>query len=142
MMHDNSKCNSDTEYHQQSRDGNNKRRQDRSLVHEFTILLKICSIIDFLDGIRCRFRLNVLETGVCLYPHIRRPLGWTQLKELVPISGISIVGIATGCGLDDRGVGVRVPVGSRCFSFPRYPDRLWGPPNLLANVYRRLFPRK
>jgi hypothetical protein len=39
----------------------------------------------------------------------------------------SAVGIATGYGLDDRGVGVRVPVGSRIFSSPRRPDRLWGP---------------
>jgi hypothetical protein len=40
----------------------------------------------------------------------------------------SVVRIATGYGLDDRAVGVRVPVGSRIFSFP-CPDRLWGPPN-------------
>jgi hypothetical protein len=31
----------------------------------------------------------------------------------------SIVGVATGFGLDDRGVGVRVPVGSRMFSKSR-----------------------
>jgi hypothetical protein len=48
------------------------------------------------------------------------------------------VGIATGYGLDCRGVGVRVPVGSRIFSFPRRPDRLWGSPNLLSNGYRGL----
>jgi hypothetical protein len=30
----------------------------------------------------------------------------------------SAVGIATGHGLDDKGVGVRVPVGSRIFSSP------------------------
>jgi hypothetical protein len=35
------------------------------------------------------------------------------------------VGIATGYGLDDRGVGVRVPGGSRIFSSPRRPDWLW-----------------
>jgi hypothetical protein len=46
----------------------------------------------------------------------------------------SIVGIATGYGLDDRGVGVRVPVGK--FSSPRLPDRLWGPSNLVSNGYR------
>jgi hypothetical protein len=52
----------------------------------------------------------------------------------------SVVGIATGYGLDDREVEVRVPVGSRIFSSPCRPDRLWGSPNLLSNGYRRLFP--
>jgi hypothetical protein len=40
------------------------------------------------------------------------------------------VSIATGYEVEDRGVGVRVPVGSRIFTSPRHPDRLWGPPNL------------
>jgi hypothetical protein len=52
----------------------------------------------------------------------------------------SSVGIATGCGLDDQGVGVRVPAGSRIFSSPCRPDRLWGPPNSLANGYWGSFP--
>jgi hypothetical protein len=43
----------------------------------------------------------------------------------------SAVGIATGYGLYDWVVGVRVSVGSRIFSSPRRPDRLWGPPSLL-----------
>jgi hypothetical protein len=51
----------------------------------------------------------------------------------------SAVGIATGYGLDDREVGVRVPVGSRIIS-PCRPDQLWGAPNLLYNGYRELFP--
>jgi hypothetical protein len=45
----------------------------------------------------------------------------------------SAVGIATGYGLDDRGVGVRVSVRSRIFFFPCCPHRLWGPPSLLSN---------
>jgi hypothetical protein len=42
------------------------------------------------------------------------------------------IGIATGCGLDDRGVGVRVPAGSRFLSSPRRPVRVWGPHSLLS----------
>jgi hypothetical protein len=53
----------------------------------------------------------------------------------------SSVGIAPGYGLDDRGVGVRVPVESRIFSSPQRPDRLWGPPNLVFSGYWGLFPR-
>jgi hypothetical protein len=52
----------------------------------------------------------------------------------------SAIDIATGYELDDRGVGVRVPVGSRIFSFQCRPDRLWGPPSLLSNGYQRRFP--
>jgi hypothetical protein len=42
------------------------------------------------------------------------------------MSGDSVVGIATGYGLDDRGVGVRVPVGSRIFTSRSRPNWLWG----------------
>jgi hypothetical protein len=59
-----------------------------------------------------------------------------NLEHYHDMSRDSAVGIATGYGLDDRGVGVRVPVGSRIFSSPRRPDRIWGPPSLLSNRYR------
>jgi hypothetical protein len=57
------------------------------------------------------------------------------------VSRKSVVGIATGYGLDDRGGGVRVPGGLGFFSFPSRPDRLWGSPSLLSNGYGGLFTR-
>jgi hypothetical protein len=47
----------------------------------------------------------------------------------------NVLVIGTGYGLDDRGVGVRVPVGPRIFTSPYRPDRLWGPLNLISNGY-------
>jgi hypothetical protein len=47
----------------------------------------------------------------------------------------SSVGIATGYGLD--GPGIENPGGGEIFS--TRPDRPWGPPSLLYNVYR-VFP--
>jgi hypothetical protein len=52
-----------------------------------------------------------------------------------------VVDIATGYRLVDRGIGVRIPVGSRTFSSLCRPDQLWGPPSLLPKGYRRLLPR-
>jgi hypothetical protein len=53
----------------------------------------------------------------------------------------SVVGTATGYGLDDQVVGVRVPLGSRIFASAYRPDRLWGPPSLLSNGHREaIFP--
>jgi hypothetical protein len=53
----------------------------------------------------------------------------------------SVAGLASGYGLDDRGVGVRVPTRSRIFTSLYRPDRLWGSTSLLSNKYRgALFP--
>jgi hypothetical protein len=51
----------------------------------------------------------------------------------------SAVSVVTGYGLDDRVVGVLVPVGSRFFSSPCHPGRFWGPLNLLSSGYRGLY---
>jgi hypothetical protein len=48
----------------------------------------------------------------------------------------SAVSIETGYGMDDRGVGVLVPVGLRSFFSARRPERLWDSLNLHFNGYR------
>jgi hypothetical protein len=68
--------------------------------------------------------------------HNNTAFGIMLKKKTTTNSTYSAVGIATHYGLDDREVGVRVPVGSRIFTSPCCPDRLWGPPNLLSNRYR------
>jgi hypothetical protein len=52
----------------------------------------------------------------------------------------SVVGIVTGYGLDDKGVGVRVLVELNISSSPRHPEQLWNPLSLLSNGYQGLFP--
>jgi hypothetical protein len=65
----------------------------------------------------------------------------SPVPVFVAITLDSVVGIATSYGLDDRGDGVRVPVGSRIFSSPHRPDLFGSSPNLLSNEYQGLFPR-
>jgi hypothetical protein len=49
--------------------------------------------------------------------------------------------IKIGYLLDDRGVGVRFPVGSRIFFSSCGEDRFWGPYSLLAKGYQGLVPQ-
>jgi hypothetical protein len=70
---------------------------------------------------------------------VTAPQNYLQLTLLV-VSRDSAVRTAIAYRLDDRGVGVRVPIVSTSFSSPGRPDRLWGPTNLLSNEYRGFFP--
>jgi hypothetical protein len=64
---------------------------------------------------------------------------WALYWLSYPVFLFVAVGIATGYGLDDRGVRVRVTVGSRILSSPRRPERPWDSLSLLSNGYRGLF---
>jgi hypothetical protein len=68
--------------------------------------------IAYFDGVKLQ-HFGVVSV---LLVHILQPL---KICEKVH----NVVGM-TGYGLGDRGVGVRVRVGSRIFSSPRRPDRL------------------
>jgi hypothetical protein len=83
----------------------------------------LCRSVDVISAIQCR---NVKVISTILYRNVSRD---------------SVVCIATGYGLDDRGLGLRVPLGSRLFCPSRRPDWLWSPPNLLSNGYRGFFLR-
>jgi hypothetical protein len=65
----------------------------------------------------------------------------SQLRPLLLHSRNSSVGIATGYWMDDRGIRVNVPVGSRILTSRSRPHRLWGTPSLLFNGYGGASPR-
>jgi hypothetical protein len=107
-----------------------------------TILCLLHSLVDLEDG-GSMFLRNVGK----LPPHITySSVGFVVYNLIFEIymfflSRGRVVGIATGYRLDNRRVGIPVPVGSRILSSSHRPSRLWGLPSLLSNGYRRLFPR-
>jgi hypothetical protein len=92
-----------------------------------------CNYI-FIKSNQRRLRLYDVLTGKINLCHSSQ-----SIMRAACISGVYRT-MNTGYGLDDRGLGVRVSVGSRIFSSPRHPHRLWGPSNLLSNGYRDSFP--
>jgi hypothetical protein len=90
-----------------------------------------------------------LLTPVVWFAFVNRFLGYSQVVSTINYNTPKItvatthkqrsrdraVGISTGYGLDDRGVGVRTLVKSKIFSSPRHPDQFWGPPNILSKRY-------
>jgi hypothetical protein len=86
---------------------------------------------------------NILKSLLCFsVQYFPATLINELITNVTPLhrSRDSVVGIATGYGLEDRGVEVRVPVVSINFSSPFRPDRLWGSPSLVSNGYRGFFP--
>jgi hypothetical protein len=79
----------------------------------------------------CSMLSNCWSLSLCRWLLLYNIRTFTRARR----SRNSIVGIATGYGLEDQGVGVQAPVGSTIFSSPHRLDRLWGPPNLISNRY-------
>jgi cell division protein FtsX len=85
------------------------------------IIIKIINV--FAANAYILFSHLLMITSVCFNGNI-------IIIVIVMWNRDSVVGTATGYWLEDREVGVRVPVGSRIFSSPSRPDRLWGLPDL------------
>ena len=69
----------------------------------------------------------------CVTMHHSVELGGINEKYCISSGPGSVVGIATGYGLDGPGIESRLGGGE---IFRTCPDRPWGPPSLLYNGYR------
>jgi hypothetical protein len=105
--------------------------------------LNLGHIIHYPDYRFCCFFQSLMTTGYQLTSNSHTPfmINFKLFRHyVIPAeSHGSTVCIATGYGLDDRRVGVRVQIGLRIFSSPYRSDWLW----VLSNGCRgrRLFPR-
>jgi hypothetical protein len=95
----------------------------RYILHLFRLVSNSFSFIPFISKLKpFENSMNVTSVG--------------KNEKLLCNTGYgSSVGIATGHGMDNRRFGARVPVGSRMFTAPYRPDRLWGPPSLRSSGY-------
>jgi hypothetical protein len=86
----------------------------------------------------CPSLINFIASPCCRF------IKWKGIlqAEIKTIFSGSTVDIATGYGLDGRGVESRVPVRRRFFSSPRRPDWFCGIPSLPSNGCQWLFPRR
>jgi hypothetical protein len=110
----------------------NKKKLDLEKSSTFPKLCRIQSVFLLKNIYKILSGFRVIIHGILL---IIVFIGFSQIVTTINYSAIynsrspdSAVGIATGRELDDRGVEVRVPLGSRIFSHPCRPHRLWGPP--------------
>jgi hypothetical protein len=86
----------------------------------------LCSVAFNLLSIWVEYKMVVLNSdGTRVEKNTYCHCLFTYLNETKKKNNrVIIVGIVIGYGLDDGGVGVRVPVVSRIFSSPHHPDWL------------------
>jgi hypothetical protein len=105
--------------------GNTARRKDRYCVS----LRKWTSILRLISDVHTKWWLC---PSICL--SVYHNTCWSR------DSSVSIVTRLQDGRLENRGL---IPGrGKRFLPSPQHPERLWSPPSLLANAYRRLFPQE
>jgi hypothetical protein len=111
---------------------NGKYLQFTYIIISYSCLGKIKSDLTYFNIIYICYLFKLLNLYLQSVPRLARPWPKTVRIRYIWYGGWdSTVSIETGYGLDNRGVGVWVPVGSRILTSQSRPDRLWGPPNLL-----------
>jgi hypothetical protein len=80
--------------------------------------------------------LNEKQMRQPKHPKIR------QATRLLTETGIAQSIYRIGYELDFRAIGFQFPAGTKIFCVPYHPNRLWGPPSLIPNVYWGLLPRE
>jgi hypothetical protein len=90
----------------------------------------------FLRKCICK-QIEIFRLSYVILKYLFKPYSKCSVPCQMGKSRNSAVGIATGYELDDdKGAGVRVPVGARIFTSSCRPERLWGSPSLLSNRHR------
>jgi hypothetical protein len=111
----------------------NMPARSRALLHMFSMLVPCFAYFLTLNMKACspETSVNFQQTT---WRHIPVSRTFPILSCLYRIRNRA-VGIATGYGVDHRGVRVRVSVGSRIFSAPRCPDLFWARTTQKTSVF-------